>query len=71
MAKKASVKVGDKVKWKTSQGETRGKVVEKITKTKKIKGYTAKASPKNPKLIVKSKKTGAKAAHKASGLKKV
>jgi hypothetical protein len=66
-----ALKKGDMVEWGTSQGKTTGTVEKKITGTKKIKGYTATASEDEPQFLVKSKKTGAKAAHKAESLKKV
>ena len=44
MATAKNLKVGDKVKWNTPQGETRGTVVKKETSTAKVKGHTAKAS---------------------------
>lgn len=66
----AKVKAGDDVAWETSQGETRGTVVKKLTKATTIKGYSVKASKDEPQYLVKSAKTGAKAAHKASALKK-
>ncbi len=66
----AKVKAGDAVSWKTSQGETRGKVVKKLTKATKIKGYSVKASEDEPQYLVESTRTGAKAAHKAEALKK-
>ncbi len=69
MAKK-ELKPGETVTWGTSQGETHGKVEKKITSTTKIKGHTAKASKDNPEYVVKSDKTGAKAAHKPEELKK-
>lgn len=43
-----TLKAGDKVKWNTSQGETTGKVVSKVTRTAKVKGHTAKATTANP-----------------------
>ncbi len=65
-----TLKPGDKVKWDASQGETRG-VVEKVqTADTKIKSHTVKASKDDPQYIVKSDKTGAKAAHKAGALHK-
>jgi hypothetical protein len=66
----AKIKTGDSVRWNTSQGETRGKVVRKLTRSTKIKGHTAKPSSKNPEYLVRSKKSGKTAAHKASALKK-
>lgn len=61
---------GDRVAWETSQGKTRGKIVRKLESTTKIKGYTAKASKANPEFLVESEKTGAKAAHKPTSLRK-
>jgi hypothetical protein len=63
-------KQGDKVTWKTSQGETEGKIVKKQTSATKIKGHEVKASTSNPEFIVESAKSGKKAAHKPSGLTK-
>lgn len=65
-----SVKPGDKVKWDTSQGETHGTVEKKLTAPMKIKSHKVAASAKDPQYLVKSDKTGAKAAHKAEELKK-
>lgn len=66
----ANVKKGDKVTWRTSQGETEGRVVKKQTSDTKIKGHTVKASKDDPQIIVESDKSGKKAAHKPSALKK-
>jgi len=65
-----TLKPGDKVSWSTTQGETHGEVVKKQTSATRIKGHAVKASPDNPEYIVKSAKTGAKAAHKPDALKK-
>jgi len=62
---------GDAVEWNTSQGTTRGKVVRTVTRATHVKGYTAKASPGNPEVEVRSDKTGARAVHHADALKKV
>ncbi|MFC7552880.1 DUF2945 domain-containing protein [Pseudoroseomonas wenyumeiae] len=67
----SKLKAGDHVAWNTSQGETQGKVEKKLTGTTHIKGHVAKASPENPEYLVKSDKTGAKAAHKPGELKKI
>jgi hypothetical protein len=63
-------KSGDKVKWDTSQGETHGTVQKKQTTPTKIKSHKVAASKSNPEYIVKSDKTGAKAAHKPDELRK-
>jgi hypothetical protein len=61
---------GDKVEWNTSQGKTRGTVEKKQTSDTKIKRHEVKASEDDPQYIVKSDKTGAKAAHKPEALTK-
>jgi hypothetical protein len=63
-------KQGDKVSWNTAQGETHGVVEKIVTKTTKVKGYTAKATPDSPEVLVRSDKTGAEAVHKPGSLKK-
>ena len=63
-------KAGDTVAWDHSQGTTKGKVVKKLTKPTKIKTHKVAASKDNPKYLVESDKTGAKAAHKPSELRK-
>ena len=70
MAKK-KLKSGDKVSWNTSQGKTTGTVVKRTISKSKIKTHTVAASKDNPEYIVKSSKTGAKAAHKRKALKKI
>ncbi len=65
-----TLKSGDKVAWNTSQGETTGKVVKKQTSPTTIKGHKVKATEANPKFIVESDKSGARAAHKADQLQK-
>jgi hypothetical protein len=62
---------GDKVSWNASQGEIQGKVEKKLTKPVKIKSQAIKASADDPKYLVRSEKTGKKAAHRPMALKKV
>lgn len=66
----SKLKAGDKVTWETSQGKTSGVVKKKLTSKTKIKTHVVAASKKNPEYLVESSKTGAKAAHKPSALKK-
>jgi Hypervirulence associated proteins TUDOR domain len=61
-------KVGDTVTWNTSQGETRGKVVEKKTKDFQFDGQHFTASDDEPAFVVESEKSGKRAAHKGSAL---
>ncbi len=63
-------KKGDEVKWETSQGETKGKVVRKQTSKTKISDHIVKATEGDPQFIVESEKSGKRAAHKPEALKK-
>jgi hypothetical protein len=63
-------KPGDHVRWDTSQGETSGKVVRKLTRETRIKGHVAKATREEPQFLLESDKTGAEAAHKPKELRK-
>lgn len=65
-----TLKPGDKVKWDSSQGEIAGTVEKKLTSPTSIKSHKVAASPDNPEYLVKSDKTGAKAAHKPDALTK-
>lgn len=64
------LKKGDKVEWNSSQGTIKGTVEKKVTSPMKIKTHQVSASKENPEYLVKSDKTGAKAAHKPAQLKK-
>jgi hypothetical protein len=64
------VKVGDHVTWNTSQGKTEGKIVDKKTKDFQLDNQHFNASEDEPKYIVESDKSGAKAAHAESALSK-
>ena len=63
-------RAGDKVKWDHSQGTTTGKVIRKLTTPTTIKTHKVAASPDNPEYLVESGKTGARAAHRPSELRK-
>lgn len=69
MAEK-TLKAGDEVSWDHSQGSSAGKVVRKLTSPTKIKGHKVAASKDNPEYLVESTKTGARAAHRPSELRK-
>ena len=69
------LKKGDQVEWKTPQGKTEGKVVEKVTGEKTVgnkgqKGTTVKGSKDDPRYVVESDKSGKQAAHKLGALEK-
>jgi hypothetical protein len=61
-------KKGDHVSWNTSQGRTTGTVVDVKTEPFSIGGTKLKASRDDPRYVVESDKTGARAAHKADAL---
>ena len=65
-----ALKKGDKVEWETSQGKTRGTVEKKQVSPTRIKGHKVAASKDQPQYIVKSAKSGKKAAHRAGALRK-
>lgn len=65
-----ALKPGEDVTWNTSQGKTHGHVIKRTTRRGKIKGHDIAASADNPEYIVESDKSGKRAAHKRSALKK-
>jgi len=65
-----SLSKGTRVSWNTSQGTTHGHTVEKKTSEFQLDKQTFKAEPDEPYWIVESEKTGARAAHKESSLKR-
>ena len=64
-----SVKVGDRVSWKSSGGTAHGKVTKKLTAPRTIKGHKVAASKDNPEYLVETDE-GKEAAHKAEALTK-
>ncbi len=64
----ATIRIGTKVSWNTSQGPTHGKVVKKHTSDFTFDGQHFTPTDDDPYWIVESEKTGAKAAHKESAL---
>jgi hypothetical protein len=61
---------GDHVKWNTPQGEITGKVLKRLTKSTYIRAHKVAATPNNPEYVVQSDRSGKRAAHKSSALKK-
>jgi len=70
MANPDKLEKGDKVRWESSQGTVDGTVVAKMTKPFDVQGTRLEASEDDPRFLVESDKTGARAGHKASALKK-
>lgn len=59
---------GDRVRWNTPQGETRGHVVDVRTRDFQFAKQPFKASEDDPAYIVESEKSGAQAAHEEDAL---
>ena len=62
---------GDRVSWNTSQGRTQGVVVDRKTRAFQFAGQHFTASDDEPAFIVESEKSGDRAAHKGSALRKL
>ena len=67
----SDIRVGDRVSWNTSQGRTRGKVVERRTADFEFAGQRFTASESEPSFLVESEKSGDRAAHRGSALRKL
>ncbi len=65
-----SYRKGDEVAWNTSQGQTSGTVQEKRTSDFTFEGQQFRPTDDDPYHIVESDKTGARAAHKESALRR-
>jgi Hypervirulence associated proteins TUDOR domain len=66
---------GDRGAWDTPQGETEGKVLEKLTRPARVgnpgqKGTKVNASEDDPRYVVESERSGKLAAHKPDALRK-
>jgi hypothetical protein len=61
-------KVGDHVKWNSEAGHVSGTIIKIHTADFNWKGYTHRASEKDPQYEIKSDKTDHIAAHKGSAL---
>jgi hypothetical protein len=60
-------KVGDRVKWDSSGGQSEGKIVRVARTSRSIKGFDYKASSDDPRYIVQTDE-GKHVAHKAGEL---
>ena len=67
----ADLKIGDRVSWNTSQGRTRGRVVERKTRDFEFAGQHFTATSDDPSFLVESEKSGDRAAHKGSALRRL
>lgn len=65
-----SFRAGDRVSWKTSQGQTHGTVVRKLTSDCTVERHQVRASADDPQYLVESENTGARAAHRPGALRR-
>ncbi|MEO3801563.1 DUF2945 domain-containing protein [Nonomuraea sp. B1E8] len=70
MGKKKEPAEGDEVTWRSHGSTAKGKVEKKLTKRQKEAGRTVAASPEEPQYVVRSEKSGKKAVHKPSALRR-
>ncbi|WP_067460379.1 DUF2945 domain-containing protein [Actinomadura macra] len=70
MADKDDPNVGDEVTWRSHGSTAKGRVKKKITDRREEAGRTVAASPEEPQYVVQSEKSGGKAVHKGSALRK-
>ncbi|MEV4806967.1 DUF2945 domain-containing protein [Nonomuraea sp. NPDC049421] len=68
--RKQEPSVGDEVTWKSHGSTAHGKVEKKVTGRQEEAGRTVAASPEEPQYVVRSEKSGKKAVHKPSALRK-
>ncbi|TDC58788.1 DUF2945 domain-containing protein [Actinomadura sp. KC345] len=62
--------IGDEVTWSSHGSTAKGKVEKKITDRREEAGRTVAASPEEPQYAVRSAKSGKKAVHKGSALRR-
>lgn len=63
-----SFQKGQRVRWRTPQGMTRGRIVRRLTTRGRIKGHDYAASKDDPQYLVRSETSGQEAAHKPESL---
>lgn len=65
------IAVGDHVSWNTSQGRTRGTVIQRKTADFTFAGQDFTASSAEPSFIVESEKSGDRAEHRGDALRRL
>ena len=65
-----TLKEGDRVAWRSSGGDSVGRVERKLTSPGRIKGHTVAAAHDSPEYLVRSDRSGRIAAHKPSALRR-
>jgi hypothetical protein len=65
------LEIGNRVSWNTSQGRTRGRVVERKTSDFVFDGQKFTATADDPAYVIESEKSGKRAAHQRGALRKL
>jgi hypothetical protein len=70
-ALRSTFDVGDHVSWNSEAGRVTGVIQKRLTAPTKLKGYTVRASVKEPQYVIVGDKTGHLAVHNGSTLRKL
>jgi hypothetical protein len=62
---------GDRVGWSTTHGRTTGRVAKRLTHSTYVRGDKVRVKPGHPEYLLTSERTGKKAVHKPTELKKL
>lgn len=68
---KKLLKVGDHVSWNSEAGRVRGRIIKKLTRATRFKGYTHHATTTHPQYLIKSDTTDHIALHRGPALRKL
>jgi hypothetical protein len=68
---RSAFRIGDRVSWDSEAGRVKGVIKKKLVAPTKRKGYTVRASEKEPQYVIVSDKTGHVAVHKGAALRRV
>ena len=68
---RSAFRIGDHVSWNSEAGRVRGVIKKKLVAPTKLKGYTVRASEKEPQYVIVGDKTGHVAVHKGSALRRI
>jgi hypothetical protein len=68
---RSAFRIGDHVSWNSEAGRVKGVIEKKLVAPTKLKGYTVRASEKEPQYVIMGDKTGHVAVHKGSALRRL
>lgn len=68
---RSEFRIGDHVSWNSEAGRVKGVIKKKLVAPTKLKGYTVRASEKEPQYVIVGDTTGHVAVHKGSALRRL